>query len=462
MSATSDAAAPSLRSEPTDGRQKTTGPHADAIPGPPTWRGRRIAILGNMNNAGFTMLRYFRDLGADAHLLLWANDGVRSAAHFAPEADTWEIARWQPYIRRLGLSDSLTSVVPDAIGLTLPPPPKRLAEELAGFDFYIGSGAAPAVFARCGMRLDVFWPYSIGVEWLDSDDMRQMCSVGLFERPRLRGLLNRMPLRRLRTYQAEGIRQARYCFNAEMGPTAGALRRLGRTSTPLQLPAVYNGPENQATAQLAPVIAQHEADLSCDSTFKLFCAARWQWDAEGALPIEERRRKTKNSEMILYALQSFRQRFPAVKVRLFTFEYGSHVEASKRLAESLGVAEMLVWLPTAQRRQLRLLLSRCDVAIGEFYIDPGILWGSTGWEALAAGKPLIHAVNFAQDEFELAFDQPRPPIVDAKSPEQITEALCALHVDPVLRSKISQESVAWFATHQGQALARRWLDQMAA
>ena len=48
------------------------------------------------------------------------------------------------------------------------------------------------------------------------------------------------------------------------------------------------------------------------------------------------------------------------------------------------------------------------------------------------------------------------------TPEQIAEALCALHADPLRRSEIGLESVAWFATHQGQALARRWLEQMAA
>ena len=433
-----------------------------ATAGRPAWQGPRIAIVGNMNNAGFTMLRYFRDLGADASLLLWANDGVRSASHFAPEADTWEIARWQPHIRRLGLADAPASVVPDAIGFTLPPSPRRLATELAGYDIYIGSGVAPAVFARCGMRLDVFWPYCIGVEWFNSCDIQRMCTIGPFSRPWLRGFVNRWPLRSLRAWQAEGIRQARHCFNAEMGPTDAALRRIGRRSTPLQLPAVYNGPEDLSAAQPDPAIVHHEADLADTGLFKLFCAARWQWDAEGRLTPEERRVSTKNSEMVLYALQAMRQRLPSTRVRLFTFAYGSHVEASQRLAETLGIADMIVWLPTAQRRQLRRLLSRCDVAIGEFYIAPGVLWGSTGWEALAAGKPLIHSVNFGPGEFERAFDQPRPPVIDAKSAGEIADALCALQANLAWCRQVGAMSAEWFATHQGHELARRWLDQMVA
>ena len=36
----------------------------------------KIALLGNMNNNNFALLRYFRDLGFDAHLLLFKNDGT--------------------------------------------------------------------------------------------------------------------------------------------------------------------------------------------------------------------------------------------------------------------------------------------------------------------------------------------------------------------------------------------------
>ena len=44
----------------------------------------KIVILGNMNNNGFALMRYLRDLGADAHLFLFANDGTGSLSHFAP------------------------------------------------------------------------------------------------------------------------------------------------------------------------------------------------------------------------------------------------------------------------------------------------------------------------------------------------------------------------------------------
>ena len=53
----------------------------------------KIAFVGNMNNNNFAIMRYFRDLGADAHLVLWADDGRGPLEHFVPENDTWEIDR---------------------------------------------------------------------------------------------------------------------------------------------------------------------------------------------------------------------------------------------------------------------------------------------------------------------------------------------------------------------------------
>ena len=59
----------------------------------------KIALIGNMNNNFFSMLRYFRDLGMDATLFLFKNE----QAHFLPKYDTWEIKKWEKYIIRTNL-----------------------------------------------------------------------------------------------------------------------------------------------------------------------------------------------------------------------------------------------------------------------------------------------------------------------------------------------------------------------
>ena len=47
----------------------------------------KIALLGNMNNNHFALLRYLRDVNIDAYLLLYIEDGKGANSHFKPEND---------------------------------------------------------------------------------------------------------------------------------------------------------------------------------------------------------------------------------------------------------------------------------------------------------------------------------------------------------------------------------------
>ncbi len=59
----------------------------------------RIALIGNTCNNNFSLMRYFRDLGHDAHLFLYSNEGlINENPIHNPEWDTWEIIKWEKYI----------------------------------------------------------------------------------------------------------------------------------------------------------------------------------------------------------------------------------------------------------------------------------------------------------------------------------------------------------------------------
>ena len=61
----------------------------------------KIAILGNMNNNGFSLMRHLRDLGEEADLLLFEDDGTGPSSHFSIKTDTWDYKKWQPFIKTL-------------------------------------------------------------------------------------------------------------------------------------------------------------------------------------------------------------------------------------------------------------------------------------------------------------------------------------------------------------------------
>ena len=67
----------------------------------------KIAIIGNMNNNGFSIMRYLRDLGQDAYLLLYSNSASGGNSHFTIEADSWVPEKWRPFIKVLSIPSSV-------------------------------------------------------------------------------------------------------------------------------------------------------------------------------------------------------------------------------------------------------------------------------------------------------------------------------------------------------------------
>ena len=212
----------------------------------------KIALLGNMNNNNFALLRYFRDLGVEADLLLMLDDGVDNLSHFSPESDTWDIGKWSAYIKQLAAPNRFISAIGNEFPWNIlfwarfvlyigpwkarsamrPIDKKVTLAQLEGYDYYIGSGITPALLDSIGIPLDVFYPYSAGVEWFSAENMRHMLSSG-------GAPLYRRTARRVMEKQISGIKKARLVFSSDYGYTFSALRSIGIKPYFLQIPMVY-------------------------------------------------------------------------------------------------------------------------------------------------------------------------------------------------------------------------------
>lgn len=414
----------------------------------PADKNPRIAIVGNMNNAGFAIMRYFRDLGADAFLLPYSTDGTGNLAHFAPEADSWSIERWRPYIRALNIPNVSAAALGQLAGFRAAPGRKEIAAAFEGYDRFVGSGVAPALFERIGRRLDIFFPYGTGIEFYGDIEFRARNASSF--------LLRRLAYGRLRKMQASGIRRARHCLNAEMSVTRVSFEKIGKPFERWALPAVYNL-ENSAGVE--PPAGLREAVARIRSAdFSIFCCSRLLWVRAPRLSDQEWRSFSKNSDWLFRGFARFLRANPDARPLLAVVEYGPDVEASKKLVAELGIERHVLWLPKMPRREIMLLLKMSDIGVGEFYVDPGVIWGGTGWEVLAAGRPLLQSFNFTQEGFESEFGQPAPPILDAKSPAELANQLTAMYLSPELRRSISQASLDWFNQYNGIGLARQWLE----
>jgi glycosyltransferase involved in cell wall biosynthesis len=422
----------------------------------------KVGILGNMNNSGFAIMRYFRDLGIDAHLLLYSDDGKGMSEHFQPTSDTWQYQTWAPYIHQtkiastyitalefpfsmfhsatkwvlylLGWKESHTHAVSNA----------TLQQTFAGYDKIIGSGIAPVVFVRLSKPIDIFFPFSTGVEWVAD---RQNKNDPLVKRVILGAIMSH-----LRKVQIEGIQRARHVLNAETGLTETALKNMGVNPKRLMIPAVYNR-EMIPSLDISTLPLEMISRVSC-ADFCMFSAARQIWLDESASVSGG----SKNNHWLIHSLSRVKQARPNCRILLILMEYGADVQATRRLVNELNLEENVVWLPLASRKFVMQLLRLCDIAVGEFYETKKTIWGGTGWEAFAAGKPFLNGFIFSNSEFEELFGIPQPPILAVRTQEDIDFNILNMIDHPLERKEIGEKSRTWFDTYNGIGLAKRWVD----
>jgi len=423
----------------------------------------KIAIVGNVNNNGFALMRYLRDLGADAHLLLYANDGVDSLAHFRPESDTWHIDRWRPFIHQTNIVNGLCSALPDPLQRALKlwhsarhykgkrverigSSARDFRHALARYDKVIGSGISAALGYRAGMPLDVFFPYSTGVEFLGS----QALTSRLAQMGPVRRTVTTLAIKA----QCAGVRAAHAVVTAEHTLTKTVLSSIDVVPISLPIPMVY--------CETAPYLsclsgaARQTIDQMRTSRMVLSCA-RQLWRNPGHMSQDEWARESKNSDWLIRGFAELVAAGRFEDTTLGLTEYGPDVSASKALCDTLGIANRVAWIPKLPRREVLALLPHAFVIVGEFKQVDEMLWGGTGWEALSAGRPLVHSFRFADGRFEAIYGMPRPPVCAVSSATDVPDVLSRLLSRSGEADLVGQRSKRWFDEYCGAGLAAKWL-----
>lgn len=424
----------------------------------------KIAIIGNMNNNGFALMRYFRDLGADAHLLLYSNDGVDSLAHFAPDNDSFNYHKWNNYIHQTDIHNGPHQTLPDLLQWTMVKlfnlrsrllsrsyrltylsanTTKRL---FSGYDFIVTSGYGLAVLKKAGVTSNIFSPYSSGIEGVCrryAPSASNLFSRGLFEWGRYRQIIS--------------LKQSGRVVTAEMGITNDLLADLHLGFKPLAMPMVY-------VEQDCPVatgedhIDQVGRDL-IDCDFSVLMHSRLAWNADVC---RENHVRSKNNQWVIKSFKAVIEEKAGLKAKLVILEYGPDAKNTKKLVTELGLDSHVIWLPKTSRKNLMWLLGKVTVGVGEFIESPRTIWGGTGWEVLASAKPLLQGFYFEEGKFEELYGYPEPPLLKVRSQEDVTEHLLEMAGNPEKAKLIGQESHDWFNRHNGYNLAKQWLSLLAA
>lgn len=426
----------------------------------------KVAVIGNMNNNGFALMRYFRDLGADAHLFLYKNDGVGAFSHFAVEADTWNIEKWIDCIHRIDIENSLTSLQHSFVLWALrrvrwirrrscdssesdvsdymPIDFHFVENSLSGFDFIVCSGVAPAVLAKLGLQVDIYYPYSTGVEFIGNIDAVKRMSI-----------IKRCYVLFGKRLLVLGLKRSRFILNAEASVTADVLRRYGLPFVSLAVPMIYNR-EVDIAEKFSPDV-MGIADVIKAQDFVVFSHARNYWVRPADIA-EMDWFEGKNTDWLICAFAIFLLRRPNLRSKLVLLEYGPDVEASKELINRLGIGADVLWLKKMPRRDLMVLLNYSTIGVGEFRTQDKIIWGGTGWEVLAAGKPLLQSLNFDEGQFQELFGYPPPPMLAVRKQDDILDHLLNMADHPEKVKEIGCSAKEWFNHYNGIGLANQWLD----
>jgi hypothetical protein len=365
-----------------------------------------IALVCNMNNNNFALMRYLRDLGA----LDYRNSQY-------------------DLVLKTGRS---------------------IGKHFKGFDAFIGSGLAPALLAKAGRYLDIFYPYGAGIEFVGEHWITETIKSGSLKR--------RLFYRYVQKKQITAIARTRFCVSPTIdGYTEHVFQSLiGRSFQCLAIPMVYNREEIEPDALPSHLV--HLRDRFKAHTVVVLSHARHWWHLTEFqnYPTSFQELHNKHNDWLIQGFAKFIAQHPDENPLLVLFEYGPHVLESKQLIASLGIDHNVLWLPKSSRKEIMYLLSLSDIGVGEFP-DSG-MWGGTAWETLAAGKPLLQSVNYTSTQFRELFGYDLPPVLDVKSLEDVEYHLSEYVQNRTRFAAIGVQSREWFDENNGITLAARYLE----
>jgi len=428
----------------------------------------KIALIGNMNNNNFALMRYFLDLGADVDLFLFADDGIGSLAHFHHSCDTWHVEKYKKNIKYLGAPNRFVSIIgndfPWIIYFWLkylinffskkkqstvfcPPNNKKIKNLLSNYQIIIGSGIVPALLQKLDIKLDIFYPYSMGIELVQE----HVTDVELKSNNYIRKYITSL----VRDIQILGIQKSKKILCIDGGNTNLIFKSINVETNLMPFPFIYKEEKpKKLPKKIADIIFRlSKYDLSFISHTRHVYINHNKVDQSEYNLIH-----SKHNDWIILAFSEYINKHKNLNVILVLSDYGEDVLYSKKLVNKLGINNNIMWIPKMNRKEIVEIISSCDVGLGEFHQMPKTLWGGCGLEIMACGKPLIHSFKFKDNEFKNTYGYYPPPICTANSQSSLLEWFQKLGNSKELRENIGNSTLDWFNKHNGIKLAEKILD----
>lgn len=386
----------------------------------------KIALISNMNNNYFALLRYISDLGHEVKLFTFIDEHD----HFYPENDTWEIDKWNSKFETIDISYYNPFHINSA---NL----EEIRGKLDSFDILLGSGPSPAYLYKAGLALDFFLPYKTGVEYTH------------FAYP-YRHLLTTIQLLRLKSWQIKGLKRCGCIFNADFREiTEQRIQSFKTNYEATSIPLVYL--ESPSEDKLPEELKQYIQRMN-DSSFVVMHHGRHLWK-RAKRKLAFLRGPFINNNANDQVIRSFKKMLiEKPEALLVLFEYGPQVDLSKDLIYKLGISENVLWIKKSPRKHILELIKYVDLGIGDIAVG---FWGGKLFEFMSNGVPMVNSLEFDKELFETRTGIEIPPFLIANSEEELFEHMKQTALDESYRNQIAKKSKDWFTAYEGMALAKK-------
>jgi len=347
----------------------------------------KVALIGNMNNNNFVLLRYLLDLGIDANLLILKNE----PAHFSAKSDTNEVEKYNDKIKTVKWGDRK-----DWFSIS----GKEINNDLQIYDFLIGTDLAPAFCGRAQRNLDIFVPHG-------SD-------LGHFTYYRLT-----WPNKLIQTWaavymQRKYIPKVKYFHmekNNELYEKRWKRFKGNSIRWTISTPLVYK--EKKEINDYNINFIKSIKKIKEASDLFLYYNVRHVWGGD-----KNKDANQKGSDKLIRGLSLFKERNPEIIFNLITFEYGTKVHESKKLIKKLKLEENIKWFPLSERKNIIIGMQEADLVFGEF--ENSWVTYSVIAEALSLNKPII---TYRDDVSHIKNYNDLYYILNAKSDIEICEKI---------------------------------------
>lgn len=246
----------------------------------------------------------------------------------------------------------------------------------------------------------------------------------------------------------DGFLQRLGCRNAHMNMVLnypGTLRNVAklRLSNACVLPFPYI-PAKRVSGDSGVTVAASTRKNADE--FLVFHPSHLDW---GQTDNAAGRTSTKGNDRFIRALARFRQE-GGRPFRATLLDRGSDRVPARRLVESLGLSDCVVWREHMTRDEFFATVCDADLVVDQFEVG-GL--GGIAWESMSLGTPVL--MHLAQPNDLLSYDE-ETPILQAKSENDI---LAALHTasDPGWRDRQRVRIADWMKARDPRRMIPRYL-----